>query len=425
MTKTEERDSEAVAILKENDRGDFSVPTKGLYPFQWNWDSAFAALGYAHIDPARGVTELKTLASAQWPDGMIPHIVFHRPDEGYFPGPEVWGTGTTPPTSGITQPPVLALSMATLRKRGVLGDADLAPLLDTADRWHRWFFEARRDPKSGAIGVVHPWESGRDNMPDWDEALAAVDASNVRPFKRRDTGHVDAAMRPTEEQYKRYIALVEFGISVGWDQKRILAECPFFVADPGMTAILYRADRALTELANDAGREDIAAAAEDRADALVDGFGALWSEEIGGPTALDVRTGKYGTALSSASFLGFAPGLLTAARTARLTKEFDRLAALCRFMVPSWDPEAPEFDEKRYWRGPVWLVVNWLIATGLEEAGDLARAERVRADSGALVESGGFYEYFSPLDGAALGGGAFTWTAAAWLDFVRGKHGRD
>lgn len=27
----------AVAILKENDRGAYTVPTKGLYPFQWNW----------------------------------------------------------------------------------------------------------------------------------------------------------------------------------------------------------------------------------------------------------------------------------------------------------------------------------------------------------------------------------------------------
>jgi hypothetical protein len=29
----------AVEILRENDRGDYTVPTKGLYPFQWNWDS--------------------------------------------------------------------------------------------------------------------------------------------------------------------------------------------------------------------------------------------------------------------------------------------------------------------------------------------------------------------------------------------------
>ena len=29
---------EAVAILRENDRGAYTVPTKGLYPFQWNWD---------------------------------------------------------------------------------------------------------------------------------------------------------------------------------------------------------------------------------------------------------------------------------------------------------------------------------------------------------------------------------------------------
>ena len=37
-------------------------------------------------------------------------IVFHEPDDGYFPGPEVWDTRRTPPTSGITQPPVFAIA---------------------------------------------------------------------------------------------------------------------------------------------------------------------------------------------------------------------------------------------------------------------------------------------------------------------------
>ena len=30
---------DALGILRENDRGHYTVPTKGLYPFQWNWDS--------------------------------------------------------------------------------------------------------------------------------------------------------------------------------------------------------------------------------------------------------------------------------------------------------------------------------------------------------------------------------------------------
>ncbi|MBJ3775144.1 MGH1-like glycoside hydrolase domain-containing protein [Acuticoccus mangrovi] len=423
MASPAERDTEAAAILAANDRGGFSVPTKGLYPFQWNWDSAFAAMGYAHASGERAVQELQSLVAGQWPNGMIPHIIFHRPDPGYFPGPEVWETAMTPPTSGITQPPVLAIAIAALADRGVLAGERLADLLEAADRSHAFFFEARRDPATNVVGVVHPWESGRDNMPDWDDALAAVDASKVKPFVRRDTSHIDAAMRPTKEQYERYIALVEFGIAVGWDQRRIMVEGPFFVGDPGIAAVLVRAERELQRLARTIGRDDLGGNVDVRLPALCDGLEALWSDALGAYTTLDLRTGKRGEAVSSASFLPFAAGVVDAAQTERLNAHFDRLAARCRYMVPSYDPDAPTFDEKRYWRGPVWLVVNWLIALGLAETGDAARAERVRGDSRALVEAGGFYEYFSPLTGAPLGGADFTWTAAAWLDFARGTDG--
>ena len=93
----------ARAVLTENDRGTYTVPTKGLYPFQWNWDSCFTALGQRHFDEDRAWTEIETLFAHQWPDGMVPHIIFHEPDDGYFPGPEVWATDRPTPTTGITQ----------------------------------------------------------------------------------------------------------------------------------------------------------------------------------------------------------------------------------------------------------------------------------------------------------------------------------
>ena len=40
-----DRDEAARAILARNDRGGYTVPTDRLYPFQWNWDSAFVAIG--------------------------------------------------------------------------------------------------------------------------------------------------------------------------------------------------------------------------------------------------------------------------------------------------------------------------------------------------------------------------------------------
>ena len=95
-------DEQARAILRGNDRGGYTVPTAGLYPYQWNWDSAFAAWGFAQFDIDRAWLEMETLFSGQWPSGMVPHILFHRPDPGYFPGPDVWGADRGPiPSSGI------------------------------------------------------------------------------------------------------------------------------------------------------------------------------------------------------------------------------------------------------------------------------------------------------------------------------------
>ena len=101
-------DQAAARILRGNDRGGYTVPTEGLYPFQWNWDSCLVALGWAQLDEARAFQEIETLFTGQWPDGMVPQIVFHKPDPAYFPGPERWGTHHMPMTSGITQPPVAA-----------------------------------------------------------------------------------------------------------------------------------------------------------------------------------------------------------------------------------------------------------------------------------------------------------------------------
>jgi len=109
--------AEAQRILRQNDRGSYTVPTHGLYPFQWNWDSCLSAIGFGHFDEGRAWTEIETLFDHQWEDGMVPHIVFHQPDDGYFPGPDVWQTGRKVPTSGITQPPVAGFAVRRLFER--------------------------------------------------------------------------------------------------------------------------------------------------------------------------------------------------------------------------------------------------------------------------------------------------------------------
>ncbi|MDO9575145.1 MAG: hypothetical protein Q7J55_01285 [bacterium] len=67
----------AVEVLKDNDTGNSTKPAPLLYPHQWQWDSAFIAIGLSHIDEERAQQEILSLLRGQWTNGMIPHIIFN------------------------------------------------------------------------------------------------------------------------------------------------------------------------------------------------------------------------------------------------------------------------------------------------------------------------------------------------------------
>src|SRR5215210_4594706 len=110
----------AEEVLRDNDMCVWTRASPTLYPHQWSWDSAFIAIGLAHLDPGRAAGEIRTLLEYQWKNGKIPHIVFNpdAPPESYFPGPEHWASATDSPdappgpslTSGLCQPPVHAVA---------------------------------------------------------------------------------------------------------------------------------------------------------------------------------------------------------------------------------------------------------------------------------------------------------------------------
>ncbi|MDE3240367.1 MAG: hypothetical protein KGN33_15515 [Paracoccaceae bacterium] len=411
---------EAAAILAENDRGTYTVPTHGLYPFQWNWDSCLSALGLAHLDEDRAWTEIETLFAHQWDDGMVPHIVFHVADDGYFPGPDVWGTDRAVPTSGITQPPVAGFAVSRLFDRATDRAAAAeraARLLPAITRWHEWFL-ACRDPKStGLVAIIHPWESGRDNSVDWDAAFDRVPTDGVAPFTRRDTMHANPEHRPTQAQYERYIWLVQLFRSLGWDNGKLHDASPFQVVDPGFNAILIRSCADVAELARKLGLGDLAARNAAMAAKGAAALETLWNARLGQYVCLDRVTGRLIDSPSVGGLLAaFAP--LPAHRAQALAARVRALSENITYTVPSHDPDAPEFDTRRYWRGPVWLIVNYMIADGLRAAGQTAVADRIVDDSLRLIRTGGFAEYYDPMSGAPCGGGRFTWTAAMVMEFL-------
>ena len=421
-----DRTDAARAVLARNDRGGYTVPTDGLYPFQWNWDSAFVAMGFATFDLDRAYRELERLVEGQWEDGMLPHIVFHQTSDTYFPGPDVWKTELRrrkeSATSGITQPPVFGMALRYLYERMLeAGRDDLidraGALFDAAVRSHRWWLRARDPDQRGLVAILHPWESGSDNSPAWDEALARVSTVTTTEIRRQDTKHVNAAMRPRDSEYQRFIHLVEAYRECEWDPVQQWAKAPFKVADVQTTGILARSTADLIWIASHLHRSDAVEELSKMYRLLHQGLTSRWRDEHRGFISLDLVSGEDITKPTQAFFIPLIALELNTHQREGIQKEIERWCKDLVLGLPSTPPFSSDFESKRYWRGPVWTIINWLIVDGLRKNHLVELASHLQRETIDVIECAGFCEYFDPTTGEGLGGTTFSWTAATYLVF--------
>ena len=412
---------EAKAILIKNDFGGYTVPTQGLYPFQWNWDSAITALGWAKFDESRAWQELDMLISGQWDDGMIPHILFHKDSDTYFPGPDVWGSDKKVKSTSISQPPVLTTIVKKLfdeAKDLELRNKKITEILPHLIRYHLWWYEARDPDNTGLVASYHPWESGMDNSPAWDLALERVPQVTWE-YQRRDLSHIDAAERPHKEQYDRYLYLVDFFKHNHFNSEIIYRNCPYKTNDVSLISILHRATLDLLSLCDDfaISGDDI-----DNLKANVEltqqGINQLWDEDSHFFFSRDLITGSLCKVKTNAGFLPLLGGLASDKQVQKLSKEMHEWLSVSEYSVASTDPREALFEPQRYWRGPVWLHINWLIALGFKNCGDNNTAKIIKDKTEVLFRESKFYEYFNANTGVGCGGNDFSWTAAIamyWL----------
>jgi glycogen debranching enzyme len=424
MTNLAQLADTALSVLRRNDTRHFVKPAPAVYPFQWNWDSALAAIGLARVDVARGREEVRALLRGQWADGMVPHIVFHTTSVDYSPGPELWGSSACPgapqiATSGLTQPPMLATAVRALHE-ATPDTGFLEEVLPAVEAWHAWLSRERTFDGSGLVAILHPWESA-DNAPRFDRALARVEPDPGRAAPRSDRRHLAAAERPTDRDYTRYLAIVESLRRCDY-RPHSLNEAPFAFVDLTFNSVLTAAEADLAWLWNELGERG--ARAESAALRMRDALAGRWDEDAAAYRELDLHGGEEEVAGTAGELMPLYAGVPDERQARRLFEE--ALWAPTRYgpspeapwAVTTVSKESPGFDPFRYWRGPVWININWFLIRGLERLGLAAEATLLRERTLELVSASGFSEYYHPSTGAPLGSREFTWSAALTLDLI-------
>jgi hypothetical protein len=423
----------AKAVLARNWLGRSTKPSPHLYPHQWNWDSGFIAIGYARYDQQRAQQELTSLFEAQWKNGMLPQIVFNEAAlGGYFPEPDFWQSERSPhypegvQTSGITMPPVHA--MAALRIMAHATDCDAAlswlrGLYPKLVALHAYLYRDRDPHGEGLVYIRHPWESGLDNSPVWDQPLRAMQLRRAAlpKYERRDlkTG-VSPSQRPTDDDYDRYVYLVDLFRLRDYDEDAIREDCPFLVQDPSFNAILCKATQDLAVLGRLLGQDvtQLELWESRTREAL---RSKLWHAVHGAYDNFDLVAGARIGTLTAAGFMPLLAGAPSEAEAAVLfrfleSRSFCSMHDGACFSIPNYNVEGAYFDAKNYWRGPVWINTNWLLMQGLYRYGFDAKAVSVRHDILELVARWGFHEYFDPFEGRGYGAKDFSWSAALYID---------
>jgi hypothetical protein len=432
----------AAYTLRDNSTGLITKAAPALYPHQWSWDAAFNAVGLASVDVSRARLELDSLFAGQWRNGLLPHIVFDptAAADGYWPGPSQWECArhsedavSAPATSGIIDPPVhaiavdrvLAIATACGGREAELTRAWAERLYPKLLAWHRFLARDRTDKSTGLMTLFHGWESGTDNSPRWDLPYAGVTVGADLPgYTRRDKAHVaDAAQRPTDREYDRYLSLVEEAKAAGYDAGLLRESGSFQVGDVLFTAIFAAASDLLASLALSLRKPDDAAELKDYAAQARAAVFCHVDEESGLAVDVDLRTGEW---LRTETVAGFAPLIAGAMPLYMRARQVSLLTgprwaghpALKFPLPPSTSPCSPAYNPDCYWRGPVWPVFTWLLCWALSRSGETSVAAALRSASLEQLRDQSFAEYYQPETGAPLGSLRQSWTAAVALDWL-------
>jgi hypothetical protein len=352
----------------------YTEPSPGRYPWQWYWDSCFAAIVRRRFDPGRARAELESLLGAQRPDGFIGHTIF-------------WSRPVTPlrllfynvasrsafQTESI-QPPLLAWAW-----RLAVGDPSREPRIAAQAQW---LSEHRDLEGDGLLWIVQPDESGLDASPKFEPV-----------WGWRANGRIGFPL------------LVHRNRGLGWDARRILE-----AGGPVLCEVLVNTLWSLSLQA--LGRPSATPALIER----------LWDEEAGLFFDRARPAGELVRVKTWASLAPLALADLPEAIGRRLVEE--HLLSESEFWTPvappsvaaderGYEPGGGRGPIRRYWRGPTWVNSAWMVWLGLRRLGYEREAERLADGVIGAVAREGLREYYDPRNGTGMGARDFAWSALA------------
>jgi glycogen debranching enzyme len=236
------------------------------------------------------------------------------------------------------------------------------------------------------------------------------DAERARAFLRR---------RPSDATYDRFVHLARAYRDGGYADDGRLGRSAFLVEDPLFNSIWLWSTHALVDAAALAG-EDPGPYREAAAGIHSAILGRLWDAEQERFLPRDLCSGR---AVDRRTVLSLAPLLdpdlpAPIARALRDELRSPRFHSAAGIGVATADLGGPDFDNRRYWRGPVWANLNWLLAKGMRAHGLAADADALDALTLRLAAGAGMHEYFDPLTGEGRGIDDFSWTAAVVVDIL-------